>query len=163
MGRRGPKARDLVGERFGRLVVVAREANAAHHNARYRCRCDCGAETVVFRNSLVTGSSRSCGCARYESRPARHGHSVGGRKSPTHRSWTTMRSRPSNRGRVCDRWSSFQAFLADMGERPEGTRLQRIDPAGDFEPANCRWAPYVSRDALDRLEELQAQQREGRR
>jgi hypothetical protein len=64
-----------------------------------------------------------------------------------------MRSRPSNRGRVCERWASFEAFLADMGERPRATRLERIDRALGFEPGNCRWAPYAERRKRSREED----------
>src|SRR5271157_2808802 len=82
-----------------------------------------------------------------------HRHSVGRKTSPTYRSWTMMRVRCSDpkcdfwsdyggRGiKVCARWDKFENFLADMGERPEGTSIDRWpDQDGNYEPGNCRWA-----------------------
>jgi hypothetical protein len=83
----------------------------------------------------------------------KHGHSAAAKRTPTYNSWLEMRKRCSNPNRhqanlyigsgvkICDRWQNFENFLADMGERPEGTTLDRWpNQRGNYEPGNCRWA-----------------------
>lgn len=82
-----------------------------------------------------------------------HGHSSSaGRRSasPTYVSWRAMKTRATNKKRpdakyyghvgLCERWQEFSNFLMDMGERPNGTSIDRIDSSKGYEPGNCRWA-----------------------
>lgn len=83
-------------------------------------------------------------------------------KSPEYKSWQSMKSRCLNpkatgyeywggRGiKICDRWlNSFENFLADMGKRPEGATLNRIDNDGNYEPQNCKWS-FISEQQLNK-------------
>lgn len=149
---------DLTGSTFGRLTVLER-ADSRKWTARWKCRCACGNFAEVCAGDLRSGHTKSCGClvvataSALGKRRAVHGHAREGAISPTFVSWTSMQERCLNpkhksyadyggRGiTICERWREFSSFLADMGERPPRTTLDRFPNAGgNYEPGNCRWA-----------------------
>lgn len=144
-----------VGLRFGRLLVIGLCAKEKKGNTYFdRCLCDCGATKIIRRSSLQSGRTRSCGCLRQEvvTRLGAKAFVDGRSKHPLYLIWRSMIQRCEKpnapqfkyygaRGiRVCDRWRhSFFAFAADMGPRPAGRQLGRIDPDGAYSPENVRW------------------------
>lgn len=149
---------DMVGQRFARLVVLERAGKSHRGLATWRCQCDCGTEFVSAGANIRHGITRSCGCLVSDLRHARatHGQSGNGTKSTqtgAYGSWRGMRQRCDNprcrayvryggRGiRYSERWADFENFFEDMGPRPEGYSLERLDCNGDYEPGNCIWIP----------------------
>lgn len=162
-----PKIVVAPGRRFGRLVAVRKEGKVGTR-ALWVCQCDCGAETRALGSNLTVGDTTSCGCRRREGLGLKHGHNCKNTPTPTYSSWRAMHERcrlPSHvawknyggRGiRVCARWAQFENFLADMGERPEGLTLDRIDVNGDYEPENCQWATRAQQVANRRTQDRAA-------
>jgi hypothetical protein len=152
-----PALRDITGQRFGRLTAISRAGKNKHGHNMWLFQCDCGEKTTVDISQVVTGHTQTCGCLKLETlvrRSSTHGHARrNSGRSPAYRSWAAMHRRCRNKntadygnygGRgitVYEPWNDFENFIADMGERPSSEHtLDRINPNGNYEVGNCRWA-----------------------
>lgn len=144
------------GETFGRLTALE---SAQDSRARILWRCKCGTEKTVVARIVKRGRSQSCGCLQREravARFAEYRRTTGWSRHPLYPTWHAMMDRTTReshhnyrfygaRGiRVCERWQDARTFYADIdaeiGPRPPGRTLDRIDNDRNYEPGNVRWA-----------------------
>ena len=146
------KAPNLIGQRFNRLTVIKRKNNDKNNRARWLCLCNCSQLTIISTDSLRGGIIKSCGCLKSERNKERltlHGKTT----TREYKTWIGMKARcysPKEdsykyygaRGiKICNRWiNSFKNFFKDMGEKPKGLTLERINNDGDYKLSNCKWA-----------------------
>ena len=143
------KSNAVVGSRYGEWEVISEKHVIRNNRAYWWCKCSCGKTKFVEASTLLNKRSKSCGCKTHVKYSKFPGVNY---KSSEYSVWEGMkrrcynsksRSYPNYGGRgitVCDRWHNFENFIEDMGLRPKGRSLDRINNDLGYFPANCRWA-----------------------
>lgn len=153
---------DLTGQRFGKLVCLERAGSSVHKKALWRCKCDCGQESIAVGSGIRNGNTKSCGCGNRLSNLS-HGATIIG--SPVLYLYNAMRNARSrcnnpndpdyhNYGAVGIRWEfdSFEQFADEIGPRPDSSySIDRKDTSKGYAPRNMRWATKTQQSINQKL------------
>lgn len=146
---------DITGKRFGRLIGLL-FVEMRNGKSRWRFKCDCGSEAILTASAVISGNTSSCGCIKKANRwPGFRTHGQTSRRGDNrlYRIWVNMRQRCANpkshvypwygaRGvSVCKEWLDYPGFMAwaISNGYADHLTIDRINPDGGYEPANCRW------------------------
>ena len=161
---KGNKPIDITGHRYGLLMALKPTSEKRWGSVVWECLCDCGNKKMATASSLRRGTPKSCGCAAQTPPPVNVKHGMVGH--PLYKTWDGMMTRCYNenskdfylygaRGiQVCPRWHDPRNFAEDMGPRPAGCTLDRIDNSRGYGPDNCRWATAMEQHANKRSNKL---------
>lgn len=140
---------DIKGQKFGRLVVKEHVDRDSAGNATWLCLCDCGNYKIVAAYKLKVGTTKSCGCLQKEN-VSKANRKHGAHGTPEYNAYLKAKERCTNErnkawkdygGRgIKFNFTSFEEFLLELGPRPQGLSLDRINNNGNYEIGNCKWS-----------------------